>query len=80
MARATIWDPGNPKSLEEMRKKTYVVHAADGSAFPAEPIETGTYWGDHYFSDVVFPASVGPMGYASFVVEEAPFAGTHPDR
>jgi alpha-mannosidase len=80
MARATIWDPGNPKSLEEMRKKRYVVHAADGTAFPAEPIETGTYWGDHYFSDVVFPASVGPLGYASFVIEEAPFAGKHPGQ
>lgn len=36
-----------------------VARACTGSA---EAIETGTYWGDHYFSDVVFTASVGPMG------------------
>jgi alpha-mannosidase len=80
MAKATIWDPGNPTSLEEMRKKAYVVHTADGRTIPAEPIEIGTYWGDHYFADVIFPVSVGPMGYASFVVEEAPFTGTHPGQ
>jgi alpha-mannosidase len=80
VARVTIWDPGNPKSVEEMRKKTYVAHTADGRILPAEPVETGTYWGDHFYSDVVFPVEVGPAGYASFVIEEAPFAGTHPGQ
>ena len=70
MARVTIWDPGNPTNLEEMRRKTYVVHTADGRVLPAEPIETGSYWGDHFYSDLVFPITVGPMGYASFVIEE----------
>lgn len=80
MVKATIWDPGNPKSLDEMRRKRYVVHTADGRTIPAEPIETGTYWGDHYFADVAFPVTVGPLGYASFVIEEAPFAGAHPGQ
>jgi alpha-mannosidase len=80
MARVTMWDPGNPKSLEEMKKKTYIVHTTDGKILPAEPVETGAYWGDHFYSDLVFPIEVGPMGYASFVIEEAPFTGTHPGQ
>jgi alpha-mannosidase len=79
-ARVTVWDSGNPKSLEEMKKKTYIVHTTDGKILPAEPVETGGYWGDHFYSDLVFPITVGPMGYASFVIEEASFTGTHPGQ
>jgi alpha-mannosidase len=80
LVKATIWDPGNPTSLEEVRRKSYVVHTADGRTIPAEPVETGTYWGDHYYADVVFPASVGPLGYASFMIEESAFGGSHPGQ
>ena len=81
MARATIWDPGNPKSLEEMRKKTYVVHTADGSdpsrLNRSRPARTGATTTSRTSCS---RSSVGPMGYASFVIEEAPFAGTHPGQ
>jgi alpha-mannosidase len=80
LARVTMWDPGNPRNLEEMRRKTYVVHTADGKVLPAEPVQTDSYWGDHFFSDIVFPVTVGPMGYASFVVEDASFGGKHPGQ
>ncbi len=79
MARVTMWDPRNPESLEEMRRKTYIVHGTDGKILPAEAVETGAYWG-HFYSDLVFPIEVGPMGYASFVIEEASFTGTHPGQ
>jgi alpha-mannosidase len=80
MAKATIWDPGTPQSLDEMRRKTFIVHTADGSVLPAEAMETGSYWGDHYFADLVFPVRLSPLGYASFIIEEAPYAGTHPGQ
>ena len=80
LAKVTVWDPGNPASLEEMRKKRFVVRTADGRTFPAEAVETGSYWGDHYYSDLVFPARLDAMGYASFAIEEAPYSGTHPGQ
>jgi alpha-mannosidase len=80
LATVTVWDPGNPASLDEMRKKTYVVHTADGATLPAEPVETGTYWGDHFYADLVFPVAVPPLGYTSAVIEEGAFGGAHPGQ
>jgi hypothetical protein len=78
-ASFTVWDPGNPRGLEDMRKKTYIVHTTDGRILPAESVETGAL-GDHFYSDLVFPVTVGPMGYASFVIEEGLFTGPHPGQ
>jgi hypothetical protein len=53
---------------------------ADGRVLPAETVETGTYWGDHYFADLVVPVTVAASGYASLVVEEAPPPAEHPGQ
>ena len=78
MVRITVWDVANPKNLEEMKKKTFIARTPDGRVLPAEPLDTGTYWGDHYYSDLAVPVTVGPMGYASFAIEEGRFTGEHP--
>jgi alpha-mannosidase len=67
VVRATVWDSG---SLPERRHgRRFVVHAPDGRSFATEVAAQGEYWG-HRYVDVVFPASVGALGYAAYVLEE----------
>jgi alpha-mannosidase len=77
MVRTSVWDSGTSSDRE---KRRFLVHAPDGRSFPAERVSEGQYWG-HRFVDVVFPASVGALGYAAYVLEEraaADTAGTPP--
>jgi alpha-mannosidase len=67
LARASVWDSGTP--AERRDRRSFVVHAPDGRSHPAEVVGQGEYWG-HRFSDVVFPASVGALGWAAYVLEE----------
>jgi alpha-mannosidase len=67
VVRASVWDSGAPSERRDGRR--FVVHAPDGRSFPAEIAGQGQYWG-HRYVDVVFPASVGALGYAAYVVEE----------
>jgi hypothetical protein len=65
--RATLWDSGSSPERREGRR--FVVHAPDGRSFPAAIAGQGDYWG-HRYADVVFPASIGALGYAAYVLEE----------
>ena len=68
----SVWDSGTAVDRRDGRR--FVVHAPDGRSFPAEVVGQGEYWG-HRFVDVVFPASVGALGYTAYVLEERPAAG-----
>ena len=77
VVKVSVWDAqsgANPGKLED---KTWVVKAADGTVIPAQRTDTGDYWG-HKFVDLAFPASVGPMGYSSYSIEEGTIAGFKP--
>jgi alpha-mannosidase len=67
VVKATVWDSGTSPERREGRR--FVVHAPDGRSLPAEVAGEGEYWG-HRYVDVVFPASVGALGYAAYVLEE----------
>jgi len=67
LVRTSVWDSGTPADRGEGRR--FVVHAPDGRSYPAEVVGQGEYWG-HRFVDVVFPASVGALGYTAYVLEE----------
>ena len=60
----TIWDVEEPG-----KDKAFVVRTPDGRTLPAQRVAAGEYWG-HRFVDLAFPASVGPLGYAAYVVDE----------
>jgi alpha-mannosidase len=72
LVRTSVWDSGAAPDRREVRR--FVVHAPDGRSFPAEIVGQGEYWG-HRYADVVFPASVGALGYAAYVLEERPAGG-----
>jgi alpha-mannosidase len=72
MVRTSIWDSGTAAERREGRR--FVVHAHDGRSYPAETVAQGQYWG-HRYADVVFPASVGALGYSAYVLEERAATG-----
>ena len=72
LVRTSVWDSGTADDRRDGRR--FVVHAPDGRSFPAETVGQGEYWG-HRFVDVVFPASVGALGYAAYVLEERAAGG-----
>jgi alpha-mannosidase len=72
LARATVWDSGMPADRREGRR--FVVHAPDGRSYPAGIVGEGEYWG-HRYVDVVFPASVGALGWTAYVLEEGTGSG-----
>ena len=59
----TVWDAEEPG-----KEKSFVVRTLDGRTLPAQRTAAGEYWG-HRFVDLAFPASVGPLGYATYIVE-----------
>jgi alpha-mannosidase len=75
LVRTSLWDSGTPADRRDGRR--FVVHAPDGRSFPAEVVGQGQYWG-HRFADLVFPASVGALGYAAYVLEERAGSGAPP--
>jgi alpha-mannosidase len=75
VVRATVWDSSTSPERREGRR--FVVHAPDGRSFPGEVAGQGEYWG-HRYADVVFPASVGALGYTAYVLEEHAAAGAPP--
>jgi alpha-mannosidase len=75
LVRTSVWDSGASADRREGRR--FVVHAPGGRSFAAEVVGQGDYWG-HRFVDVVFPASVGALGYAAYVLEERPAESSGP--
>jgi alpha-mannosidase len=68
LVRVSVWDSGRAP-LPAASARRFVVHAPGGSTVPAEVVGSGDYWG-HRYVDVAFPASVGALGHAAYVVEE----------
>jgi alpha-mannosidase len=68
IVRASLWDSGRA-SLPPAHARRFVVHAPGGPSVPAEVVDSGEYWG-HRYVDVAFPAQVGALGHAAYVVEE----------
>ena len=66
---ATIWDAGSGAFACDPKGKSFIIRRPDGSIVPAQRAGKGDYWG-HNFIELAVPVSVGPMGYASFSVEE----------
>ncbi|HEY3266941.1 MAG TPA: glycoside hydrolase family 38 C-terminal domain-containing protein [Armatimonadota bacterium] len=77
VVRATVWDAQSGISPGDVKKKTFVVKRPDGSTVAAQRVGSGDYWG-HQFVDVVFPASVGPMAYSAYSIEEGDAAASEP--
>ena len=63
----TVWDVETGVPGE--KPKSFVVRAPDGRTLPAQRLAAGDYWG-HRFVDLAFLASVGPLGYTVYAVEE----------
>jgi alpha-mannosidase len=61
----TVWDAEAPGAPE----KSFVVRTPDGRTMAAQRLAAGEYWG-HRFVDLAFPAAVGALGYAAYIVEE----------
>jgi alpha-mannosidase len=67
---ATVWDSAAPGAAKvHFSTMQFVVRLPDGSVIPAQPLASGSYWG-HEYVDLAFPVTVGPLGYATCVVEE----------
>jgi alpha-mannosidase len=75
LVRTSVWDSG--ATADRPGRRLLVVHTPDGRSFPAGIVGQGDYWG-HRFVDVVFPASVGGLGYAAYVIEERTAEGGEP--
>lgn len=67
--KVTIWDwPGDTARM--------TARAADGQPAAVQVLASGEqYWGHHY-TDVVIDAQLPPMGYATYVIGEAPAVNT----
>jgi alpha-mannosidase len=69
--QVTMWDPGiGEGSAQEESHKHFTVRASSGEILPAQQVKAGNYWG-HRYIDLVIPVSTGPLGYASYCIEEA---------
>ncbi len=69
--QVTVWDPGlEEDSAQEGSDKKFAIRSSRGEILPAQQVKAGNYWG-HRYIDLVIPASVGPLGYASYCIEEA---------
>jgi alpha-mannosidase len=62
---ATLWDVEAADAVP----KSFIVRTPDGRTLPTQRLTAGDYWG-HRFVEVAFPVSVGPLGYAAYVVDE----------
>ncbi|MBA3845824.1 MAG: alpha-mannosidase [Planctomycetes bacterium] len=71
IARVTVWDMDTGPTFKSMKDRSFVVRAADGTTVAAQRVGDGHYWG-HNFVDLLFPATVGGMGWATYQVAEAP--------
>jgi alpha-mannosidase len=68
LVKVAVWDSGSGTE-SDARRRRFVVHTPEGRTVPAEIVAAGNYWG-HGFVEVVFPVSVGALGYAAYVIEE----------
>jgi alpha-mannosidase len=67
--RVSVWDVDDQDAMQTSAKKTFIVRVPNGETLPAHRIKSGEYWG-HTYIDLIFPVSVGPLGYQSFCIEE----------
>lgn len=75
VVHVTVWDAQTGLNPGDLNEKTFVARDSQGNVIPAQRTGTGNYWG-HKYMDLAFPAAVGPLGYAAYVIEE----GVAPDH
>ena len=71
---ATVWDLDNGPNAKPMKDRSYVATRADGTVVAAQRVGDGHYWG-HAFVELAFPVAVGPLGWSTCTIAEAP----HPE-
>jgi alpha-mannosidase len=67
--RVSVWDVDDKDPMQTPAKKNFIVRAPSGETLPAHQVKAGDYWG-HTYIDLVFPVSIGPLGYKSFCIQE----------
>jgi alpha-mannosidase len=77
VVKVTVWDAQTGATPGPLDGKKFVARAADGTTVPAQRTGSGDYWG-HKYVDVAFPASVGPLAYSTYSVEEGEVDGFEP--
>lgn len=65
----SVWDVNEKASRQTAIKKDFIVRASDGKTIPSYQVEAGDYWG-HTYIDLIFPVSIGPLGFRSYCIEE----------
>jgi alpha-mannosidase len=69
LVRVSVWDADDKDIRQSIVEKSFVVRTSEGEVIPTYQVKAGNYWG-HVYIDLVFPVSVGPLGYKSFCIEE----------
>lgn len=77
VVKVSVWDAQSGENPGKLEDKKFVVKAPNGTRIPTQRTDTGNYWG-HAFVDLAFPASVGPMGYTAYSIEEGEIEGPQP--
>jgi alpha-mannosidase len=72
---ALIWDPQTGENAGELADKNYIIHLADGRTIPAQTVKSGEWYWTNKFVEVVFPITVGSLGYTTCVAVDD---GTRP--
>jgi alpha-mannosidase len=65
----SVWDVDDEVPGKTAAKTNFIVRASDGETIPSHQVKAGDYWG-HTYIDLVFPVSIGPLGYKSYCIEE----------
>ncbi len=66
---ASVWDVDDKEPLPAGTEKRFVVRDISGEIIPSYQVEAGNYWG-HTYIELVFPVSIGPLGYRTYCIEE----------
>ncbi len=69
VVQGTVWDADTGAAPGDLAAKSFLVRGSDGQAVPAQKLGSGNYWG-HKYVDLIFPAKIGPLGYAAYAIAE----------
>ncbi len=67
----SVWEGDGDYSGKKINARRFIVRTPDGQTRPTQRMASGGYWG-HEFVDLAFTASVGPLAYTTYSIEEAP--------
>jgi alpha-mannosidase len=67
---ATVWNVASAAGIQDVNQMRFVARGADGTAVPAQRVAGKQWYWGHECVELAFPASVGALGYAAYVIEE----------